>query len=46
LIAALARPTVEFVLFSVIVSGLIVLKHKGNIERLWNGTESKIGQRG
>ncbi len=46
LIASLARPTVEFVLFSVIVSGLIVLKHKGNIERLWNGTESKIGQRG
>lgn len=45
LIAALARPTVEFVLFSVIVSGLIVLKHKGNIERLWNGTESKIGKK-
>ena len=45
LIASLARPTVEFVLFSVIVSGLIVLKHKGNIERLWNGTESKIGQK-
>lgn len=45
LIAALVRPTVEFVLFSVVVSGLIVLKHKGNIERLWNGTESKIGQK-
>lgn len=45
LIASLARPTVEFVLFSVVVSGLIVFKHKGNIERLWNGTESKIGQR-
>lgn len=43
LIASLARPTVEFVLFSVIVSGLIVLKHKANIERLWNGTESKMG---
>ncbi len=45
LIASLVRPTVEFVLFSVIVSGLIVLKHKGNIERLWNGTESKIGKK-
>ncbi|MFO0707459.1 MAG: glycerol-3-phosphate 1-O-acyltransferase PlsY [Nitrospira sp.] len=45
LIAALLRPTVEFVFFSVIVSGLIVAKHKGNIERLWNGTESKIGQK-
>ena len=45
LIVSLAKPTVEFVLFSVIVSGLIVLKHKGNIERLWKGTESKIGQK-
>lgn len=45
LIAAVAHPTVAFVLFSVVVSGLIVLKHKGNIERLWNGTESKIGQK-
>ena len=45
LIASLARPTVEFVLFSAIISSLIVLKHKGNIERLWNGTESKIGQK-
>ena len=45
LIASLLRPTVEFVLFSVVVSGLIVAKHKGNIERLWNGTESKIGKR-
>jgi len=31
-----------FVFFSVVVSGLIVMKHKGYIERLWNGTESKI----
>lgn len=46
LIAALVSPTVGFVLFSVVVSSLIVLKHKGNIERLWNGTERKIGQRG
>jgi glycerol-3-phosphate acyltransferase PlsY len=44
LIAAFFRPNVAFVLFSVVVSGLIVLKHKGNIERLWNGTETKIGQ--
>ncbi|MGA6826354.1 glycerol-3-phosphate 1-O-acyltransferase PlsY [Nitrospira sp. NS4] len=45
LIAALVHPTVSFVLFSVVVSGLIVVKHKGNIGRLWNGTESKIGQK-
>ncbi|MCX5721201.1 MAG: glycerol-3-phosphate 1-O-acyltransferase PlsY [Nitrospirae bacterium] len=45
LIAVLVHPTVEFVFFSVIVSSLIVMKHRGNIERLWKGTESKIGER-
>jgi len=45
LVAALARPTIPFLLFAAGVSSLIVLKHKGNIERLWNGTESKIGRR-
>jgi glycerol-3-phosphate acyltransferase PlsY len=44
IIAVLARPTGPFVLFSLIVTGLIVVKHKGNIERLWKGTESKMGQ--
>ena len=43
--AALVRPTGAFILFSLVISGLIVTKHKGNIERLWQGTESKIGQR-
>lgn len=45
LLAALVHPTVAFVCFSVLVSGLIGIKHKGNIERLWQGTESKIGRR-
>lgn len=44
IVAALMRPTGGFVLFSLVMSGLIVVKHKGNIERLWKGTESKIGQ--
>ncbi|MBM4139565.1 MAG: glycerol-3-phosphate 1-O-acyltransferase PlsY [Nitrospira sp.] len=43
-IALFVRPTNGFVLFSLVISGLIVLKHKGNIERLWKGTESKIGE--
>ena len=34
----------EFLIFSLIVSGLIWIKHKDNIVRLWKGTESKIGQ--
>jgi glycerol-3-phosphate acyltransferase PlsY len=46
IIAAFVRPTGSFMLFSLVVTGLIVLKHKGNIERLWKGTESRIGQRG
>lgn len=44
IIAALVRPSAAFFVFSVVVSGLIVIKHKGNIERLWKGTESKMGQ--
>ncbi len=44
LFAALFHSTVAFLLFAMIVSGLIGMKHKGNIERLWSGTESKIGQ--
>ena len=34
----------EFLIFALIVSGLIWIKHKDNIVRLWKGTESKIGQ--
>lgn len=45
IIAAFVRPTGPFMLFSLIVTGLIVIKHKGNIERLWKGTESKMGER-
>ncbi len=45
IIAALLRPNMAFVSFAGLVTGLIVVKHKGNIERLWNGTESKMGQR-
>lgn len=43
-IAALLRPSDAFVSFAVLVTGLIVIKHKGNIDRLWKGTESKMGQ--
>jgi glycerol-3-phosphate acyltransferase PlsY len=43
-IAVFVRPTSGFIIFSLVISGLIVMKHRGNIERLWKGTESKIGQ--
>ena len=35
----------EFLIFSIIVSTLIWIKHKDNIVRLWKGTESKIGEK-
>jgi glycerol-3-phosphate acyltransferase PlsY len=44
LVAAVFHPTLPFTLFAVVVSSLIILKHTANIERLWRGTESKIGQ--
>ena len=45
LIAALIHPTIAFMLFSLAVSGLIAIKHRDNMERLRNGTESKIGEK-
>ena len=35
----------EFLVFSIIVSTLIWIKHKDNIVRLWKGTERKIGEK-
>ena len=32
----------DFIIFSLILSGMILFKHKGNIQRLLNGTESRI----
>jgi acyl phosphate:glycerol-3-phosphate acyltransferase len=34
---------IDFFVFSLLLSGMIIFKHKGNIERLVNGNESKIG---
>jgi acyl phosphate:glycerol-3-phosphate acyltransferase len=45
IIAGLLRPSMHFIIFSLLVSSLIAIKHKDNIQRLWNGTESKMGQR-
>ncbi|MDF0643693.1 MAG: glycerol-3-phosphate 1-O-acyltransferase PlsY [Nitrospira sp.] len=35
----------EFLIFAIVVSALIWVKHKDNIIRLWRGTESKIGEK-
>ena len=44
LLALLAGTGERFLLFSLVVAGLIGVRHRGNIERLWHGTEPKIGQ--
>ena len=35
----------EFLIFAIVVSTLVWIKHKENIVRLWKGTEGKIGQK-
>jgi len=35
----------DFIIFSLILSGMIIFRHKGNIERLLNGTEGQVGPR-
>lgn len=34
-----------YFIFSVLLGGLLVIRHKANIKRLLNGTESKLGQK-
>ena len=35
----------EFLIFAIVVSALIWIRHRANIVRLWKGTEGKMGQR-
>lgn len=35
----------EFLIFAIVVSALIWIRHRDNIVRLWKGTEGKMGQR-
>lgn len=44
-LAAALRGDQQFVVFTVLVSGLILSRHKDNMIRLWNGTEPKMGRR-
>jgi glycerol-3-phosphate acyltransferase PlsY len=34
-----------YVLFGLVVATLVIVRHRGNIQRLLTGTERKIGQR-
>lgn len=43
-LAAAWKADRQFMLFTVVVSGLILWRHKENMIRLWNGTEPKIGR--
>ena len=46
LLALLTKADYHFVIFCTLVSGMILSRHRGNMIRLWRGTEPKIGQRG
>jgi glycerol-3-phosphate acyltransferase PlsY len=35
----------EFLVFAMVVSTLVWIRHKDNIVRLWSGTEGKVGER-
>jgi glycerol-3-phosphate acyltransferase PlsY len=44
ILAVLAAKSMAFVVFTGVVSCLILSRHTGNVARLWQGTEPKIGQ--
>jgi glycerol-3-phosphate acyltransferase PlsY len=44
IVAVLFHRSWLFVGFAILMSGLIWLRHKDNLIRLWSGTESRIGQ--
>ena len=44
ILAVLAGKSGQFLLFTLVLSGIILARHSGNIARLWHGTEPKIGQ--
>jgi glycerol-3-phosphate acyltransferase PlsY len=44
-LAVVLRTGQQFVVFTIVVSALILWRHKDNMIRLWKGTEPKIGQR-
>ena len=44
IVAVVNEQRQEFLVFALVVSTLIWVRHKDNIVRLWNGTESKVGE--
>jgi len=42
-VAVLMDRSWMFQIFSLLVTGMIVLRHMDNVLRLWQGTEPKIG---
>ncbi|MSQ77671.1 MAG: glycerol-3-phosphate 1-O-acyltransferase [Nitrospiraceae bacterium] len=44
ILAMLAGKSGQFLVFTLVLSGIILARHSGNIARLWHGTEPKIGQ--
>ena len=41
----ITQKPIEYIVFSLILSAMAIFKHRANIERLFKGKESKIGQK-
>jgi glycerol-3-phosphate acyltransferase PlsY len=37
--------SIEFIIFTIVLGLLVIVKHRSNIERLINGTEAKLGEK-
>jgi acyl phosphate:glycerol-3-phosphate acyltransferase len=44
-VASMLSPRIELTVASAVMSGLLIWRHRGNIQRLLNGTESRIGSK-
>ncbi|HOJ09914.1 MAG TPA: glycerol-3-phosphate 1-O-acyltransferase PlsY [Clostridiales bacterium] len=44
-LAIIFRRDMEFIIFTVALAALVIIKHMPNIKRLLNGTESKLGKK-
>jgi glycerol-3-phosphate acyltransferase PlsY len=45
IVAAVTQQGWSFMMFSIMLSGAVLWRHKDNSRRLWAGTEPKMGRR-
>jgi glycerol-3-phosphate acyltransferase PlsY len=45
ILTILFKRSIEFIIFTIVLGLLVIVKHRSNIERLINGTEAKLGEK-